>query len=247
VTGKILEMNDQQAVIQLDSQRLRRDGHDETSAPESRTLTLKRGERTTLETLTFPAAGTCEPVTSYFAALFATRKELSDTTTADYARASTKPLNGAATAGVTKRGEPARSDLEREVDLWLIHTSPGRPDETLHLTSKALPFPTPFSFPAAIIRGPNGTVSVKVDGTIETGLLPDGQRRLHFTTTRAVTTLTSSRPVAESKPVIEGSTKTTVALPGPDEVLSFEMPPLRASDGVTLPDRLSIRLRLTPK
>jgi hypothetical protein len=33
---------------------------------------------------------------------------------------------------------------------------------------------------------------------------------------------------------MQGSTKTTVALPGPDEVLSFEMPPLRASDGVTL-------------
>ena len=85
-----------------------------------------------------------------------------------------------------------------------------------------------------------------MEGTLESGRTADGERRLHFTATRAVAAVTSARPARDGKPVVEGSTKTTIALPGPDEVLSFELPPLRTTEGATLPDRLSIRLRIAP-
>ena len=108
-----------------------------------------------------------------------------------------------------------------------------------------LPFPVMYAFAPLTIQTAGGTVSVKVEGTIETGQAPDGERRLHFTVKRSMTTVTAARPGRDGKAVVEGSTKTSVRLPGPGEVLSFEMPPLRMPDGSTAPDRLSVRVRLT--
>jgi hypothetical protein len=62
---------------------------------------------------------------------------------------------------------------------------------------------------------------------------------------RTVTFAPANRSARDTAPIVEGSTKTTVPMPGPDEVLSFEMPPLRIPGGATVPDRLSIRVRLT--
>jgi hypothetical protein len=36
-------------------------------------------------------------------------------------------------------------------------------------------------------------------------------------------------------------------MPGPEEVLSFEMPPIRLHGGVELPDRISVRLQIRPR
>jgi hypothetical protein len=246
MSGRVLELNDQEAVIQLDSFRIRRGGQDETSAPESMTLTLKRGERRTLETLSFPPSGSCETVTSSLEALLATRDELTGVSPAVHSTSSTRPSSGVATGGAVKTGRTHTwTGFGVNADLWLVRTSPGRPDETLHLTSTVVPIPTAFSFPPVTAEGRAGKLSVKVEGTIESGRSADGEYRLHFTATRSVTAMTSARPVAESKPTVEGSTKTTVALPDPNEVISFELPPLRTADGATLPDRWSIRVRLS--
>ena len=85
MTGKTLEMNDQQASIQLEWRRLRTGGLDETSAPESTTLTLKRGERRTLETLSFPPAGSCDARTSSLDVVFGTRQEISGVSPLEHA------------------------------------------------------------------------------------------------------------------------------------------------------------------
>jgi hypothetical protein len=245
MTGKVLEMNDREASVQLESQRLRRAGVDEKSAPESLTLTLKRGERKTLETMPVVAAVSCEEKSSSLQVFFGTRDDLYVGSPSGYT------VNGKDPGSF--RGEWAGKALKEFIspfataDLWLVRTTPGRADETLHLATTVMPIPRPFEFAPIVIQSSVGTLSVKVEGTIESGRSADGEARLHFTATRAVTALTTPRPVGENKPTIEGSTKTTITLPGPDEVLSFEMPPLRTSDGVTLPDRLSIRLRLTPK
>jgi len=249
ITGKVLEMNDQEAVIQMDVLRVRRNGQDETASPESMTMTLKRGERKTIETLTFPAAGSCEPSTSAFGAMLATRPEMSGVSPASYARGSVASPPGTVVVGrMYKDGQPVpTTPVFHDADLWLVRTTPGRPDETLHIATTVMPLPKPFEFAPITIQSSSGTLSVKVEGTIESGRATDGEPRLHFTARRAVTALTTSRPVGQSTAAVEGSTKTTIAVPGPLEVLSFEMPPLRTADGVTLPDRLSIRLRVTPK
>jgi hypothetical protein len=248
LTGKTLEMNDQQTSIQLEWRRLRAGGLDETSAQESTTLTLKRGERRTLETLSFPPSGSCDASTSSLDVVFGTRQEISGSSQSDRAHGS---AGGGVGVGVgagshkkTGNAAPTFTTLGLTADLWLVRTRPGRPDETLHVTETVMPIPRPFSFAPMTIESPGGTLNVRVEGTLESGRTADGERRLHFTATRAVAAVTSARPARSSEPVVEGSTKTTIAFPGPDEVLSFELPPLRTTDGATLPDRLSIRLRI---
>jgi hypothetical protein len=252
MSGKVIELTDQEAVIQLEAHRIRRAGQDEASAPESMTLTLKRGERKTFETLTFPPAGTCDASTSTLGALLATRHELTGISPAADAATLREPRGGSGVVRLGRSAGPGKTTrtwtgFGVNADLWLVRASPGRPDETLHVASTVAPMPTSFSFPAVVAESRAGKMSVKVEGTIESGRAADGEYRLHFTATRAVTAMTSARPVAESKPVVEGSTKTTVALPDPNEVISFELPPLRTADGVTLPDRWSIRVRLSQK
>jgi hypothetical protein len=88
-------------------------------------------------------------------------------------------------------------------------------------------------------------MTVLVQGTLETGLSPEGQPRLFFSANRSVTFAPAGRAARDTAPVVEGSTKTSVAMPGADDVLSFEMPPLQVPGRQSLPDRLSIRVRLT--
>ena len=139
---------------------------------------------------------------------------------------------GSATSGGGGVSHPGLGRLT--ADLWLVRSTPGAADQTLHVTSSLMPIPVAYAFAPLTIQTATGSVSVKVEGTIEAGLSPEGEQRLHFTASRSVTTLTSSRPLRDGKAAIEGSTKTTLKMPGPDEVLSFEMPPLRTADGVTV-------------
>jgi len=270
MSGKVLELTDQQASVQLGWRRTRRAGQDENPPEQSTTLTLKRGERHTLETISVPAAGSCDARTVQLDVVFGSRNELYGVTDADYAGGSARAGGGRGSAtGAAGRPTPVpgsqpRADaggaaisvgsggggthpgLQRlTADLWLVRSTPGAADQTLHVTSSLLPMPAAYAFGPLAIQTASGSVSVKVEGTIEAGLAPDGEQRLHFTASRSLTTVTSSRPARDGKAVIEGSTKTTLKMPRPDEVLSFEMPPLRTADGVTLPDRLSIRVRVT--
>ena len=119
--------------------------------------------------------------------------------------------------------------------MWLVRSTPGRADETLHITSQVVPIPVSYAFAPLTIQTATGTVTVKVEGTVETGQSPRGRTplSLHGNAERDIRDDGAAR-ARTAKPTVEGSTKTTVALPGPDEVLSFEMPPLRTPEGVTL-------------
>jgi hypothetical protein len=263
MSGKVVELSEEQVSVQVGWRRTRRGGQEESSPEQSITLTLKRGERNTLESVPVAASGSCEARTVLLEVVFASRQELYAVTDADLARgnagggravvsgptvsvqgAGRYPPGGSASSfGASKTPHPALEALT--ADLWLVRSTPGRADETLHITKQVSPFPVAYAFAPLAIQSVSGTVSVKVEGTVEAGLAPEGEPRFHFTAGRTVTSSTSNRPALDGKPLVEGSTKTTVALPGPDEVISFEMPPLRAPDGVTLPDRLSIRVRLS--
>ena len=265
MSGKVLELNDQQASVQVGWRRLRRAGQEENSPEQSTTLTLKRGERHTLETIAVPASGACEARTVTLDVVFASRSELYGISESDYARGSGGGRgSGTASAGGRLpyvQGSQSRvgaggamgpvpgglphPGLERlTVDLWLVRSTPGAADQTLHMTSSLRPFPETFAFAPLTVQTANGTVNLKVEGTLEGGLSSEGERQLYFAASRSVTTTASSRPARDGKAVTEGSTKTTLKMPGPDEVVSFEMPPLRTADGVTLPDRFSIRVRV---
>ena len=271
MSGKVLELTDQQASVQIGWRRIRSGGREDSSPEQVVTLMLKRGERNTLESIAVPASGSCEARNVSLDVVFSSRPELygigaSADTAGSRAAAGARAGGGAGTGGGTGGGGgigsggggvcPPRDLLGREQDAVpgaQAERRPvagaqyaGRADETLHITAQVIPTPVAYAFAPLTIQTATGTVTVKVEGTLETGQSPEGEPRLHFTATRNVTSVTTPRPTRDGKPIVEGSTKTTVALPGPDEVLSFEMPPLRTSEGVTLSDRLSIRVRLAP-
>jgi hypothetical protein len=261
MSGKVLELTDQHASVQVGFRRTKRGGQDETSPEQSVTLTLARGERHRLETITVPAAGSCEQRTAALDVVFGSRAELYGITDDAYARGGSRSsatagsgylqgskqrsgsVGGALALGASGVTSPAGERLTAE--LWLVRSTPGQPDETQHLASQLMPMPVAYSFPPVTIQTAAGPITIKVEGTIEAGLSPDGQRRFHFAAGRTVTASTSSRPARDVKPLVESSNKVTFAMPEGDEVLGFEMPPLRTPDGTTLPDRLSIRVRIS--
>jgi hypothetical protein len=253
LSGTVLELTADQATVQIGWQRLRRDGRDEAAAPQSLTVSLKRGDRSNLEKITVPASESCEARYASLDVVFATIQELfarsltsrsgTPTAGAGRARVFSDSHGGVNSTSVARTGQSAPTILS--ADLWLVRTLPGRADETLHRTSPVLQVPRPFAFEPVTIQTATGTLTVKVEGTVEVGVTPEGQRRFHFAANRTVTFALTSRPGPAAAPMVEGSTKMTVPVPGPHEVLEFEMPPLRIPGGASLPDRLSIRVRLT--
>jgi len=262
MSGRVLELSDQYASLHVGWKRTRRNGQDETSPEQSLTLTLKRGERHNLETISVPAIGSCAARTASLDVVFASRQEVTGISDEAFARGGGRSSAGRAGMGYVQGGTQgsgsgggalvlgasgaASPGLERlTAELWLVRSTPGQPDETQHLASQLIPIPIAYAFPPVTIQTAAGPITIKVEGTLEAGLTPDGQRRFHFAASRTVSASTTSSPARDLKPVVEGSTKTTIAMPEGNEVLAFEMPPLRTPDGTTLPDRLSIRVRIS--
>jgi hypothetical protein len=294
LSGRVTALSETQAALQLTWQRLRQGGQDVMLPEQTVSLTLNRGERTRLDSVTTPAAGVCAERSAALDVVFASLNELRGWPAGTFSGAGSfaggrsgsggvgGPAGGGNATGTgadtgaegsggggrsggggggavrvlrnsdggttTTRfavaGRPQPSVVS--ADLWLVRGSAGAPDETSHLTvSSVRSLPSEFSFPALTIPTTSGVLTVRVQGTLETGLSPEGQPRLFFSANRSVTFAPAGRAARDTAPVVEGSTKTSVAMPGPDDVLSFEMPPLQVPGGQTLSDRLSIRVRLT--
>jgi hypothetical protein len=257
MSGKVIELTEQHASVQIGVRRTKRAGQDDHSPEQSLTLALKRGERYRLEEISVPATGLCQARTATLDVVFASRQEMYGITDEAFARGSVTSAGGGrlgyvqggqrqTDGSLVLPGQVNPSVERRTVDLWLVRSTPGQPDETQHLASQLIPIPIAYAFPPVTIQTAAGPITIKVEGTVEAGLSPDGQRRFHFAASRTVSASTTSSPARDLRPVVEGSTKTTVAMPEGNEVLAFEMPPLRTPDGTTLPDRLSIRVRISP-
>jgi hypothetical protein len=255
LSGRVLELGAEQASIQVGWQRIRRNGQDDASSPQSLTFTLQRGERKTLESITVPATGSCAERSASLDVAFVSRRELfspagSGSSASDaigndgQLRSVVAELRGGV-MGARAADQPAPASVTAE--LWLVRSTPGRADETLHLASSVSPIPRPFAFTPITIQTASGALTIKVEGTIETGQSPEGERRFYFSANRTVTFAPVNGPPRDSAVrTVESSLKTTVTMPGPEEVLSFELPPLKIPGGAAVPDQLSIRVRLTP-
>jgi hypothetical protein len=105
-----------------------------------------------------------------------------------------------------------------------------------------------FSFSPVRFAASDGTFIVTVAGRLR--LVPgDAAPRMYmFWADRAVAFTPVNRPArdpAEPKPE-GGASVSSRPIPGPDEVVAFEMPPLNAPGAPPVPDRFSVRLRLRP-
>jgi hypothetical protein len=151
-----------------------------------------------------------------------------------------------------------------DVELWLIHRVPNRDDEiqrqtvrahlcsgraeivAARLTCEGTSAPTEFKFAPIKIATPQGELTTSVLGSIGIGTT-GGNQQLVFTTDRRVTFVPSKKTAGEQTSEAQGGGRVSVRLPGPDEVLSFEMPPLRVPNGGSaLSDGFAVRVRITP-
>jgi hypothetical protein len=128
------------------------------------------------------------------------------------------------------------------VELWLVRSVPGGADDTTYQTLRASKEGAMFAFAPISIPTPEGAVSVQITGSFAT---TDGQAgpRLIFMTARRV----SFGPVRGASTDEQGTSRVTKPMPGPDDVLSFELPPLDAvNNRPALPDQFAVRVRIRP-
>lgn len=93
------------------------------------------------------------------------------------------------------------------------------------------------------VETPDGPASEQVTGTLG---LPRAER-LVFSTARTIRFAPASGPPRDQAPPRAGSSQIVERVPGPEEVLAFEMPPVALKGGRVLPDRFAVRVRVTPR
>jgi hypothetical protein len=276
LSGQLSAIGSEQATATVVWQRVREAGKDVDAPAQSVTLTLNRKDRTTLERVNVPARGSCEARTVSLDVVFGSRLDLyprlaslpasvrvaggggiGSSSAGGTARVG-GAVGGGGGGGVANFGGGSTGGVAAvrvgsgsgprflSADLWLVRSAAGQADQTSHLTADVAPFPRSFVFAPISVRTSAGVLTVTVQGTVETGQTPDGEHHLFFSANRTVTFAPANGPVRDSAPIVEGSTKTSVPMPGPDDVLSFEMPPLRVPGGAVVPDQLSIRVRVAP-
>lgn len=105
-----------------------------------------------------------------------------------------------------------------------------------------------FAFAPVAVQTSAGLITVRVTGTVELGRDASGTPKLVFGARRRTSFVPSSGQPRDGEASVEsgGVASTVVAVPGSEEVLSFEMPPLQGAGLPAVSDRFAIRLRLSP-
>ena len=271
-TGRIVSKTAEEAVMQLDWQRILEDGRVTVAPGETVQLTLKAGDRLLLDSVLPRTQLSCGVASVGFEARYRTRfsefPKLGEHLKSSGARAGVSISGGGTASGGGVRtgristgagavaGPDAGSAIRAvpgrmvSVNLWLVHSAPGREDEVLHQELRAPHEGAVFAFAPVTINGPGGPATVQVSGSFVVRQNQEsGGQQLIFITSRRVTRGTGQpRDVQRDGSEYEGSSRIVNSMPGPDDVLSFEMPPLRAISGrPALPDWFSLRVRIAPQ
>jgi hypothetical protein len=233
VTGRIIGQEAGGYVVDVTWQRVNSQGQPDGS-PSVKRLTIRPEESQQLERLTPAAASACA----------AAEMQL---------RAAVRLAAVGARGGGGRGGGRvvATPMLAREAEIWLVHTLPNGKTESLRMDSPVMAPPySPsmgFSFETIAVPTPSGDVGVWISGSGQ--IQSDGQANtLAITITRLVFTPVGV-PGPRSRIVGQGNTTQTVALPDPNEVVAFDLPPLKrtdASDDLLSGHRFSIRVRVKP-
>ena len=274
LSGKVLSMSSDQAVIQLDWQRTRANGAVVNSPGASVQLTLHPGDRVPLDSVTADAAPQCGARSIGFEARYG--PQLGAQMKAAAAPGGRSRSGGGISSGTgsgmgtgtgTGGGGGAigvgagagrqtvvhspRADAfglgsrQFDVDLWLVRNAPGREEEAVHQVLNGARGGAQFAFAPVSIDTPAGPVTLQVTGSFHVRFDDSGALQLVFVTMRDVKLPPVDGPARDARSSMQGSSTTTHAMPGPDDVLSFEMPSLIIPNGgASIPDRFSIRLRI---
>lgn len=144
-------------------------------------------------------------------------------------------------------GGGASSDPDSlSVELWLVHSLPGVEEQSAYQVLRASREGALFAFAPVSVATPEGLVGVQITGSfaIEGG---GGWERLVFMTDRRLSFGSLPAQSRDRGPDRVGRSRVVRAVPGPDDVLSFELPPLPlGSGGAPVADRFAVRVRIQP-
>ena len=273
LSGKIVSATADEAVVDLDWQRIRADGAVVSSPGSSLRLTLHRGDRVPLDSMTRDATAECPARTITFEARYVPRSASLAGLSAQVRGGGTALRHGsgevAGGAGIVsstasssrsasgsgravhryrpiEQAPPAPSRPRQfDVDLWLVRRSPGRHDQTLYQALNSVRNSAQFAFAPVTIETARATVNLQVTGLLQVKADEAGGRQLVFVTTRNAKFSSTAGTSRDPIPSVQGTSTTTSPMPGPADVLSFEMPPLRVPNGgPAIPDQFSIRVRV---
>jgi hypothetical protein len=247
-SGTVLSKTADEAVVQLNWQRVVDRGQPFAGPQNTIQLTLRHGDRVALDTV-IPESSACQSASATFEARFGPRDWTTATLVTPTAGASRGPSgtgSGAGSgsgAGQTVSGKAAAGPniaTPIEAELWLIHRVPGREDVVFHQVVRAPQEAALFAFAPVSISTPSGEALVHVNGSLGV----TSKQQLLFVANRHVTFpgQTERKFVANTT----GTGKTISPMPTADEVISFDMPSIHVGGSqVVLPDQFSIRLRVS--
>ena len=271
--GKVLSITPEQAMVQLDWRRtvangLRIDGNE-----SSQQLNLRFGEAVQLDQAGMEGKPGCPTVAVAFEARYAPRfwglgpgvvgggggraggsGGSSGSAAVSVTRGSVARSGGFGTSvPVPQAGGGGGSMVSAagsglfDVNLWLVRVVPGRPDEVNHATLRMNESGASFSFAPIAVTTSRGEAIVQVTGTLAVVRGTSGEEQLVFSTSRRVGVTAPGQAPRDSAPDSSGTSRIINRMPGPEEVLSFEMPPITLNGQQAAPDQLSVRLKIAPR
>ena len=267
-SGTILSQTADEAVVQLEWQRTLDHGQSVSGRGGSVQLTLRRGEPVPLDFVS-PTSTACSVASVAFEARYEARMR-PQSGSGGGGRGSGGGVGAGAgsgggagsgsgggrrgeapaaagTATVAKAGASLGAQGRRDlidVNLWLVHTAPGREEEVRSQSLRSTPEGAVFAFPPVTIDVTGGRVSVQVNGSYR--VTEDG-KKVAFTTNRSVGFRpTTPGPPRTSFQSSKGDGHIVIDMPRPDDVVAFELPPFGIGVGPGGPDKFSVRFRIRP-
>jgi hypothetical protein len=267
-SGKVLSISAEEAVLQLEWQRVLAAGSPATAPGRSEQLTLRAGDRVLLDSLLPSSNVPCWTSVGFEARYMLNPAGVFGVTMKNGVATSTRAGGrGITSGGGTSRGPGspvARVDgaggssrtigtvvysaaRTFDVNLWLVRSAPGKADEVLHQTLRTGAGDAAFAFSPLQIETSRGPVVLQVTGSVAV-TNASGAEKLVVNTNRRATFPNTAAVPRDGGGDVQGHSKTTIPLPGPDEVLSFELPSLPGGNGrPAVSDRLAIRLKIAPR
>lgn len=99
--------------------------------------------------------------------------------------------------------------------------------------------------PPVTVEAGKTIVNLQVTGMLRCAKDTTGTQQMIFTTSRNMKFSGGVASARDPLPFVQGTSTTTNPMPGPEDVLSFELPPVRVpGGGPSIPDQFSIRVRV---
>ena len=258
-SGKVVSATSEQAIVQLDWRRTLVQGRPTDGNQASQQLTLHAGEIVQLDQAGVDGRPPCATGSVAFEARYTPRffgmGQISGGARGGAARSGLTVTaadvivapRASGGSGVNGAASQPAAGATYEVDLWLVRSLPGQPNDVNHSVLRINESGGSFSFAPITVPMNSGSAAVFVGGLIRVVRNAKGEDQLLFTTSRRVMTSGADVPPPGSRPDSVGITRIIERMPGPEEVLSFEMPPITLNGQPVAPDQLSVRLKIKPR